>query len=35
MITTQENGSITEVVKSLYISQYSLSGAIKDVEKEV
>ena len=35
MITAAETGSITEAAKVLYISQPSLSGAIKDVEKEV
>ena len=35
MITIAEKGSITEAAKELYISQPSLSGAIKDVEKEV
>ena len=35
MITAAEIGSITEAAKALYISQPSLSGAIKDVEKEV
>ncbi|MCM1285924.1 MAG: LysR family transcriptional regulator [Acetobacter sp.] len=34
MITAAETGSITEAAKVLYISQPSLSGAIKDVEKE-
>ncbi len=35
MITTAETGSITEAAKKLYISQPSLSGAIKEVENEV
>ena len=35
MIMIAEKGSITEAAKELYISQPSLSGAIKDVEKEV
>ena len=35
LITAAEIGSITEAAKELYISQPSLSGAIKDVEKEV
>jgi len=35
MITAAEIGSITEAAKALYISQPSLSGAIKEVEKEV
>lgn len=35
MITIAEKGSITEAAKELYISQPSLSGAVKDVEKEV
>ena len=35
MITVAEKGSITEAAKELYISQPSLSGTIKDVEKEV
>ena len=34
MITVAEKGSITEVAKTLYISQPSLSEAIKEVEKE-
>ena len=34
MITVAENGSITEAAKTLYISQPSLSEAIKEVEKE-
>lgn len=34
MITVAEKGSITEAAKALYISQPSLSGAIKEVEKE-
>jgi len=34
MITVAEKGSITEAAKALFISQPSLSGAIKDVEKE-
>ena len=34
MITVAERGSITEAAKELYISQPSLSGAIKEVEKE-
>ena len=34
MIVVAERGSITEAAKELYISQPSLSGAIKDVEKE-
>lgn len=35
VITVAEKGSITEAAKDLYISQPSLSGAIKEVEKEV
>lgn len=35
MITIAEKGSITEAAKELYISQPSLSGAIKDIEKEI
>ncbi|MDE6752073.1 MAG: LysR family transcriptional regulator [Eubacterium sp.] len=35
MIAAAETGSITEAAKVLYISQPSLSGAIKEVEKEV
>jgi len=35
MITVAERGSITEAAKTLYISQPSLSGAIKEVEKEI
>ncbi|NBJ92020.1 LysR family transcriptional regulator [Parablautia muri] len=34
MIAVAERGSITEASKELYISQPSLSGAIKEVEKE-
>ena len=34
MITVAERGSITEAAKELFISQPSLSGAIKEVEKE-
>ena len=34
MITVAEKGSITEAAKTLYISQPSLSEAIKEVEKE-
>lgn len=34
VITVAEKGSITEAAKDLYISQPSLSGAIKEVEKE-
>ena len=34
MITAAEIGSITEAAKVLFISQPSLSGAIKEVEKE-
>lgn len=34
MITVAEKGSITEAAKALYISQPSLSGSIKEVEKE-
>jgi DNA-binding transcriptional LysR family regulator len=33
IIVTAEKGSITEAAKALYLSQPSLSGAIKDVEK--
>ena len=33
MIVVAEKGSITEAAKELYLSQPSLSGAIKDVEK--
>ena len=35
MIAVAEKGSITEAAKDLYLSQPSLSGAIKEVEKEV
>lgn len=35
MITVAERGSITDAAKELFISQPSLSGAIKEVEKEV
>ena len=34
MITAAEAGSITEAAKDLFISQPSLSGSIKEVEKE-
>lgn len=34
VITVAEKGSITEAAKDLYISQPSLSGAIKEMEKE-
>ena len=34
MITAAEQGSITEAAKKLFISQPSLSGAIREVEKE-
>lgn len=34
IIVVAEKGSITEAAKDLYISQPSLSGAIKEVEKE-
>lgn len=34
MIMVAEKGSITEAAKALYLSQPSLSGAIKEVEKE-
>lgn len=34
LITVAEKGSITEAAKALFISQPSLSGAIKEVEKE-
>lgn len=34
VITVAEKGSITEAAKELYISQPSLSGAVKEVEKE-
>ena len=34
MIVVAENGSIPEAAKELYLSQPSLSGAIKDVERE-
>ncbi|MDE6204061.1 MAG: LysR family transcriptional regulator [Lachnospiraceae bacterium] len=34
MIIVAEKGSITEAARELYISQPSLSGAIKEVEKE-
>lgn len=34
-IIAAETGSITEAAKILYLSQPSLSGAIKDVEKEI
>ena len=34
VITVAEKGSITEAAKDLYVSQPSLSGAVKEVEKE-
>ncbi|MCI9168518.1 MAG: LysR family transcriptional regulator [Dorea sp.] len=34
MITVAEKGSITEAARELFLSQPSLSGAIKEVEKE-
>lgn len=34
MITAAEQGSITEAAKKMFISQPSLSGAIREVEKE-
>lgn len=34
LIEVAEKGSITEAAKNLYISQPSLSGAIKEIEKE-
>ncbi|MCI8274595.1 MAG: LysR family transcriptional regulator, partial [Lachnospiraceae bacterium] len=34
MITVAEKGSITEAAKEMFISQPSLSGAIKEVENE-
>lgn len=34
IIVVAEKGSITEAAKDLYLSQPSLSGAIKEVEKE-
>ena len=34
MITVAEKGSITEAAKELFLSQPSLSGAIKEVENE-
>ncbi|KLE14989.1 hypothetical protein AAT22_13675 [Clostridium sp. C8] len=35
MIAVAETGSITEAAKRLFISQPSLSNAIKEIEKEV
>lgn len=35
ILTTAETGSITEAAKQLFISQPSLSNAIKDTENEV
>lgn len=35
LLAVAENGSITEAAKRLFISQPSLSNAIKDVEKEI
>lgn len=34
MIIVAEKGSITEAAKALYISQPSLSGAVREVEQE-
>ncbi|MDE5648392.1 MAG: LysR family transcriptional regulator [Oscillospiraceae bacterium] len=35
MITISEKGSITEAAKELFISQPSLSEAVKELEKEI
>lgn len=35
IVSVVENGTITEAAKKLYISQPSLSNAIKDIEEEV
>ena len=35
LLTVAEKGSITEAAKGLFISQPSLSNAIKEVEKEI
>lgn len=35
IVSVVENGTITEAAKNLYISQPSLSNAIKDIEEEV
>ena len=35
IVSVVENGTITEAAKKLYISQPSLSNAIKDIEQEV
>lgn len=35
IVSVAENGTITEAAKKLYISQPSLSNAIKDIEEEV
>ena len=34
IVSVVENGTITEAAKKLYISQPSLSNAIKDIEEE-
>ena len=35
IVTVAETGSITEAAKQLFISQPSLSNAVKELEKEV
>ena len=35
IITVAEAGSITDAAKKLFISQPSLSNAVKDIEKEI
>ena len=35
IVTVAETGSITEAAKQLFISQPSLSNAVKEIEKEI